>query len=105
MFTFLCVAMHYTPNLFDLTTRVDGSMHSHFQVQALLISENSILEQKTLIPGGDQHTFCNIIFTNIFRNDDMIIFSRPILYSELSHQASTDSCLFRMAHSVVELCY
>jgi len=41
IFIFPCFAMHCVldslSNLFDLTTKVDGSMHLHFQVQALLI--------------------------------------------------------------------
>ena len=82
MFTFLCLAVCYAPdllnNLFDSTMRVDRSMHFHFQVQVLLISRKSILEQKVLIPKG-QRTFCSIIFTTIFRDDDKIMFGKPNL--------------------------
>ena len=35
----------------------DRSMHLHFQVQALIISRKNILEQPSLIPGGDQWLF------------------------------------------------
>ena len=54
-------------------------MYFYFQVQALLISGKSTLEQKALIPGGDQHTFCSIIFTTMLNDDHRIMFSRPNL--------------------------
>ena len=48
MLTFACFAVYCVldplNSLFDSTKRVDRSMHFHFQVQALLISDNSTLE-------------------------------------------------------------
>jgi len=80
---FFCFAGHYAldplNNLFDLVMKVDVSMHFHFQVQAILINRKNTLEQMTLVSGGDQRTFCSIIFTIMFRGDDRIIFRRPNL--------------------------
>ena len=54
-------------------------MHLHFQVQALLIYRKSTLELRAQILGGDQRTFCNIISTTMFRDDDRTIFKRSNL--------------------------
>ena len=81
MLAFVCFVVYCTPDplnsLFDSAKRVDRSMHFHFQVQTLLISDKSTLEQKALILGRDQHTLCSIIFTTTFRDDNRIIFKRP----------------------------
>ena len=83
MFTFLCLAVCYAPdllnNLFDSTMRVDRSMHFHFQVQALLISRKSILEQKALVPGGDQRISCSVISMTMLGNETKIMFRKPNL--------------------------
>ena len=83
IFTLLCFAVHYAPdplnNLFVLATRVDRSMHLHFQVHILLISRKSTVEPKALILGGDQYKFCSIIFTTMFRDDGRNIFRKPNL--------------------------
>jgi len=51
-------------------------MYLHFQIPTLLISRKNILEQPTLIPGGDRRTFYSVIFTTIFGDGDRIIFKR-----------------------------
>ena len=80
MLVFAWFAMYCAPDLlnslFDSAKRVDRSMHFHFQVHALLISDKSTLEQKTLILGGDQHALCSIISTTTFRDNDRTIFRR-----------------------------
>ena len=73
---FLCFAEHPLSNLFDLATKVDGSMYLHFQILALLINRKNILEQPVLIPGGDRRTLYSVIFTTIFGGGDRIIFKR-----------------------------
>jgi len=108
-FTLLYFAVHYAPNtlsnLFDLATKVDGSMHLHFQVQLLLICGKSIPKQKALILGGDQHIICSTIFTTMFRDDDRTIIRKPSLLFRIATPGVTDSCLSRMVHLVADLCY
>jgi len=81
MLAFAYFAVHCTfdplNSLFDSTKRVDRSMHFYFQVQIILISDKSTLEQKAPILDRDQHIPCSMIFTTTFRDDDRTIFKRP----------------------------
>ena len=59
-------------------------MHLYFQVQVSVISRKSTLELKALNLVGDQHTFCSIIFTTVFRDDDRTIFRRSNLVFKIA---------------------
>ena len=76
-------ALDLLNNLFDWVTKVNVSMHLHFQVQALPINMKNRLEQKVLIIGEDQRTFCSVISTTMFMDDNRINSEDQILYLEI----------------------
>jgi len=90
LYFFSLFTVHYAPdslsNLFDSTMKENISMHLHFQVQALIISRKNILEQSTLIPGGDQRLFiqdnslsCRLVLLSSTYMGNCIIVSANIL--------------------------